>query len=121
MLILIKIFKYFLLFGFLASLVSIIVIISVLWRYSPELPGYEKILNYKPDLSSRIYTSDGVLLKSFFKQERIYVPINRIPQNIVNAFISAEDKKIDFITGLGKDNTSKINIEENTFNFIYCF
>ena len=65
----------------------------MLWKISPELPSYDKIINYKPSLSSRIYSSDGMLLKSFYIQERIFIPINRIPDQIKNAFISAEDKK----------------------------
>ena len=97
----IKILKFFLLFGFLASAISVFVIFSALWKYAPELPNYEKILNYKPDLSSRVYTSDGILLKSYFKEERIYVPINRIPKTIIHAFISAEDKK--FYSHIGID------------------
>ncbi len=80
-------------------LISISTIISIagsfylLWKISPELPSYDKIINYKPSLSSRIYSSDGMLLKSFYIQERIFIPINRIPDQIKNAFISAEDKK----------------------------
>ncbi|PPR49212.1 MAG: Penicillin-binding protein 1A [Alphaproteobacteria bacterium MarineAlpha5_Bin5] len=97
----IKILKFFLLFGFLGSAISIFVIFSALWKYAPELPNYDKILNYKPDLSSRVYTSDGILLKSYFKEERIYVPINRIPKTIIHAFISAEDKK--FYSHIGID------------------
>ena len=65
----------------------------LLWYYSPQLPTYDKIINYKPNLSSRIYSSDGVLLKSFYVEERIFVPIDRIPNKIKDAFISAEDKK----------------------------
>ena len=63
----------------------------ILWKYSPDLPNYEKIKNYQPNLSSRIYTSDGLLLEKFFVQERIFVPINRIPEPLIHAFISAED------------------------------
>ncbi len=80
-------------------LISISTIISIagsfylLWKLSPELPSYDKIINYKPSLSSRVYSSDGMLLKSFYIQERIFIPINRIPDQIKNAFISAEDKK----------------------------
>ena len=80
-------------------LISILTTISIagsfylLWKISPELPSYDKIINYKPSLSSRIYSSDGMLLKSFYIQERIFIPINRIPDQIKNAFISAEDKK----------------------------
>ena len=64
-----------------------------LWKYSPELPSYEKIVNYKPNLSSRVYSSDGLLLKSFYIEERIFIPIERIPKKIIQAFLSAEDKK----------------------------
>ena len=67
--------------------------IYLLWKFSPTLPSYEKIINYKPSLSSRIYSSDGLLLKSYFKEERIFIPISRIPNTIQQAFISAEDKK----------------------------
>ena len=66
---------------------------SILWKYSPELPGYNKILEYKPDLSSRLYTSDGKLLKSYHRQERVFIPIERIPKDLIHAFISSEDKK----------------------------
>ena len=68
------------------------VVFYVLWKYSPTIPSYDKILNYKPSLSSRIYSSDGILLKSFYTEERIYIPIERIPTKIKQAFLSAEDK-----------------------------
>ena len=74
------------------AFISISTIFYTLWRYSSELPSYESILNYKPNLSSRIYSSDGFLLKSFFTEERIFIPENRIPKNIKNAFLASEDK-----------------------------
>ncbi|MBL6841148.1 MAG: PBP1A family penicillin-binding protein [Proteobacteria bacterium] len=76
---------------------------SLLWKYTPELPSYSKILQYKPELSSRLYSSDGVLLKSYHREERIFIPIERIPKQLINAFLSSEDKNfyshfgIDFI------------------------
>ena len=74
------------------ALISISTIFYTLWRYSPELPSYESIVNYKPNLSSRIYSSDGLLLKSFYTEERIFIPVNRIPKKIKNAFLASEDK-----------------------------
>ena len=71
-----------------------------LWKYSSELPSYEKITNYSPSLSSRIYSSDGLLLKSYFIEERIFIPIDRIPKKIKEAFISAEDKKFYYHRGI---------------------
>ena len=84
--------KFTLISIFIFSLLSTILIFWVLWKYSPELPSYDKLVNYKPNLSSRIYSSDGLLLKSFFIEERIFIPIERIPKSLINAFISAEDK-----------------------------
>ena len=94
-------------------------ILTILWKFSPELPGYDKITNYKPNLSSRLYSSDGFLLKSFHKEERLYIPIERIPKNIIQAFISAEDKNffnhigVDFYAILRASITNLINSFNN--------
>ncbi len=87
-----KYLKYIVFSATLLVIFSLIFGFYVLWKFSPQLPSYEKIINYKPKLSSRIYSSDGLLLKSFYLEERIYIPIDRIPYSIKNAFISAEDK-----------------------------
>ena len=101
------------------AFISISPIFYTLWRYSPELPSYESILNYKPNLSSRIYSSDGLLLKSFFTEERIFIPENRIPKNIKYAFLASEDKNfynhygIDILAILRALLTNIININSN--------
>ncbi|MFL2510156.1 MAG: transglycosylase domain-containing protein [Alphaproteobacteria bacterium] len=71
-----------------------------LWKYSSELPSYEELKNYNPNLSSRVFTSDGILLDKYFIEERIFVPIDRIPDNLINAFISAEDKNFFYHKGI---------------------
>ena len=78
-------------FTLLALMISLL-FFSLLWKYTPELPSYSKILQYKPELSSRLYSSDGVLLKSYHREERIFIPIERIPKQLINAFLSSEDK-----------------------------
>ncbi len=92
----------FLIIALISLSISIsILIFFTLWKFSPELPSYDKIINYQPNLSSRIYSSDGLLLKSFYYEERLFLPIDRIPDNIKKAFISAEDK--NFYKHLGID------------------
>ena len=87
-----KFIKLILISSIIMIISIIILVFFTLWKFSPELPSYNKILNYKPNLSSRVYSSDGMLLKSFYVEERIFIPIERIPDNIKNSFISAEDK-----------------------------
>ena len=98
---LIKLIKFLIISLIFFSIFALISIFIILWKFSPELPSYEKILNYKPSLSSRIYSSDGLLLKSYYVEERIFVPISRVSDKIKYAFISAEDK--NFYSHLGFD------------------
>ena len=67
-------------------------IISILWYYSNDLPDYKFLKNYKPPISSKLYSNDGQLISEFSSEKRIFVPYNTIPKLVVNSFLSAEDK-----------------------------
>ena len=69
-----------------------IIIISILWTYSSNLPDYQFLKNYKPSVSSKVYSGNGKLVADFSKEKRIFVPYNSIPKNVINSFLSAEDK-----------------------------
>ncbi len=73
-------------------LLSAILIISILWTYSNDLPDYKFLKNYKPPVSSKVYSGNGDLVADFSQEKRIFVPFNSIPKNVINAFLSAEDK-----------------------------
>ncbi len=73
-------------------LLSAILIISILWTYSNDLPDYKFLKNYKPPVSSKVYSGDGELVADFSQEKRVFVPFNSIPKNVINAFLSAEDK-----------------------------
>ncbi len=73
-------------------LLSAISIISVLWTYSNDLPDYKFLKSYKPPVSSKVYSGNGDLMADFSKEKRVFVPFNSIPKNVINAFLSAEDK-----------------------------
>ena len=87
-----KLIRFVIISTISVSLISLFFLFYILWKFSSQLPSYENIINYQPNLSSRIYSSDGLLLKSYFLEERIFIPINRIPNKVKEAFISAEDK-----------------------------
>ncbi len=81
-------------FILLASFILLlgILIISILWTYSNDLPDYKFLKNYKPPVSSKVYSGNGELVADFSKEKRVFVPYNSIPKNVINAFLSAEDK-----------------------------
>ena len=63
-----------------------------MWYYSNDLPDYKFLKNYKPPISSKLYSNDGQLLSEFSSEKRIFVPYNSIPELVINSFLSAEDK-----------------------------
>ena len=74
------------------SLLLLILILGILWNYSNNIPDYKFLKNYKPPVSSKVYSGDGDLVANFSTEKRIFVPYRSIPQNVINAFLSAEDK-----------------------------
>ncbi len=83
------------------SLLIVIAIFSILWTFSNNIPDYKFLKNYKPPVSSKMYSGDGDLVADFSKEKRIFVPYSAIPSNVINAFLSAEDK--NFFTHPGVD------------------
>ena len=73
-------------------LLGCIVIISILWVFSNELPDYKFLKKYKPPVSSKVYSGSGNLVSDFSSEKRIFVPYNSVPDVVINAFLSAEDK-----------------------------
>ena len=88
----IKQFKKIVIFTIFLSFIALTGIISILWYYSNDLPDYKFLQNYKPPISSKLYSNDGQLLSEFSSEKRIFVPYNSIPTLVVNSFLSAEDK-----------------------------
>jgi len=73
-------------------LLSGILILSILWTYSNNIPDYKFLKKYKPPVSSKVYSGNGELVADFSKEKRIFVPYNSIPKNVIYSFLSAEDK-----------------------------
>ena len=74
------------------SLISFTLIMVILWNFSNNIPDYKFLKNYKPPVSSKVYSGNGELVSDFSKEKRIFVPYSSIPQKVINAFLSAEDK-----------------------------
>ena len=74
------------------SLICFSLIMVILWNFSNNIPDYKFLMNYKPPVSSKVYSGNGELVSDFSKEKRIFIPYSSIPQKVINAFLSAEDK-----------------------------
>ena len=87
-----KFLNFLVKFSIIFLLVIVFFSLSTLWYFSIGLPDYKKLSNYQPPISSRVYSGDGRLIAEYAIQKRLFVPFNSIPETVVNAFLSAEDK-----------------------------
>ena len=81
----------FITFASILLLLSILTL-GILWNFSNKIPDYKFLKSYKPAVSSKVYSGNGDLVADFSKEKRIFVPFRSIPQNVINSFLSAEDK-----------------------------
>ena len=58
-----------------------------------DLPSLEQLENYDPDLVSRIFSSDGVLLKELYTQRRVFIDLEEIPDELISAAVASEDRR----------------------------
>ena len=85
--------KIFIIFcSFLLLILLSLIVFVILWNFSNNIPDYKFLKNYKPPVSSKVYSGNGELVADFSKEKRIFVPYSSIPKNVINAFLSAEDK-----------------------------
>ena len=87
-----KIIKNILILILSIGLLTTVFLIAILWAFSANLPDYKFLKNYKPSVSSKVYSGEGELVNDFSKEKRIFVPYNAIPTIVINSFLSAEDK-----------------------------
>src|SRR5262245_18622225 len=78
-----------------------------LWQASHNLPDSGSLAKYEPPVMTRFHAADGTLMAEYARERRIFVPINVIPKTVIQAFLSAEDRRfyehggLDFV-GIGR-------------------
>lgn len=68
------------------------------------LPRVETLADYKPPIITRVFSDDGQAIAEFSRERRIVVPVDRLPKQLINAFIAAEDS--NFFSHQGVDLSS---------------
>ncbi|MDB5364224.1 MAG: penicillin-binding protein, partial [Rhodospirillales bacterium] len=76
----------------LLAIVGLVAAIVAFKSLTKDLPDYSALKEYEPKVATHVHAGDGRLLAEFATERRIFVPIDAIPQRLVNAFLSAEDK-----------------------------
>ena len=81
------------LLGFIFALLGALAGIGVYFHLSSNLPQISSLTEYHPPIITTVYSDDGRKIAEFFEERRIIKPLDQIPQELINAFIAAEDSR----------------------------
>ena len=86
-----KIIKNLFFIGIFVCILSIFLILGTYLAMKPNLPQIKYVDESELQMPLKVYTKDGVLIGEFGEIKRRATSFNDIPDNIKNAFLSAED------------------------------
>lgn len=66
-----------------------------------QLPSVDALRDYRPQVPLRVFTSDNVLIGEFGTEHREFIPIERMPKQMADALLAAEDDQ--FYNHVGVD------------------
>lgn len=73
-----------------------------------DLPGLEILENPKTDEASLLYSSDGEVIGSYYREKRTPVDYNELPDHLVKALIATEDERFERHSGIDFKGTFAI-------------
>ncbi len=60
---------------------------------SRDLPKITSLKDYHPSIITTVFSDDNQKIAEFYKERRVVVPLERIPEQLQQAFIAAEDSR----------------------------
>lgn len=97
-------FKWLFILFILAGIAGCTAVAGVYYYLSQDLPKINTLKDYRPDTVTSVFSDDGRKIGEFYKQRRIVIPLSQMPDNLINAFVAAEDSRfmehpgIDFVS-----------------------
>jgi len=86
-----KFLRWTLLTGAAFFLAGVLGLVGAYLYVAGSLPKVDTLADYRPPIITRVYSDDGSVIAEYAREKRIVVPISRMPQQLIHAFISAED------------------------------
>lgn len=89
---LLRFFGFLFAFGTIVFLLGVGAVAALVWHFNKDLPDYSQLQDYEPPVMTRVHAADGSLMAEYAKERRLYLPIQAVPKDVINAFLAAEDK-----------------------------
>ncbi len=87
--------------AFAAAMAGLGTVFALADRYGRDLPDHMQLATYVPRLGSEVRAADGSFMSRRAVERRTFVPYDRIPPLVREAFVAAEDR--NYATHMGVD------------------
>jgi penicillin-binding protein 1A len=77
--------------GLLGLLLAIMIPVGAYLYISKSLPKVDTLADYRPPIITRVLSDDGSVIAELFEERRIIAPVSKMPKQLVQAFVAAED------------------------------
>jgi penicillin-binding protein 1A len=96
-------------FGFVIGLPLYIYTVSInfLGLYG-GMPGFSSLENPENDLSSELYSSDGVQLGKYYRKNRVNATYEELSPNLVKALVAIEDVRFEGHSGIDPESMGRV-------------
>ncbi|MBW2219847.1 MAG: transglycosylase domain-containing protein, partial [Deltaproteobacteria bacterium] len=98
-----KVARFFIMLFLFTIILAGSVLLSGYYYFKKDLPKIISLKDYRPPVITTVYSDDGRKIAEFFKERRIVIPLEDMPEMLIKAFVSAEDARfyvhegIDFL------------------------
>ena len=75
----------------LGLLTAILVPVGAYLYVSKSLPRVDTLADYRPPIVTRVLSDNGTVIAELYEERRIVVPVSRMPRQLIQAFVAAED------------------------------
>lgn len=94
-------------------LIGLAALAGLIYLYSSIRFDIDKIVDYKPTITTQFYDRNGDLVANIFdKEHRLYVEYNDIPPRIIEALVAIEDTQFFEHNGINPDAISRAIIKD---------
>ena len=88
-----RLVKWSLILAVVMMLMGATAMVGVYFYLVDDLPKITSLKDYHPSIITTVYSDDNRKIAEFYKERRIVVPLSKIPVQLQQAFIAAEDAR----------------------------
>ncbi|TDI84567.1 MAG: PBP1A family penicillin-binding protein [Caldithrix sp.] len=77
------------------AVLAVVLLAPVVYLFlvTRSLPSLQQLEAYKPKLAAKVYSSDMKVIHEYYLEKRSFVPLEEMPESLIDAVIATEDRR----------------------------